>query len=177
MLKKIIFAVTISLAALACNESTETTPDDDSIVAVPDKVPMDTSFMNTPDVKNADDDQLTSVDTLFEDGSIPTSWANAGFDDPVGFKRFIIVFKDWVKADNKDSIAAHINFPVAPAKTADIFKEKYADIFDKKLKAVVGKQRLDRIFRNADGAMIGSGQLWFTVNQGSYMITAINKTN
>ncbi|WP_153796879.1 hypothetical protein [Foetidibacter luteolus] len=119
--------------------------------------------------------QLTAQDTLFEDGSIPTSWDNAGFNNPGGFKQFIIGFKEWVKADNVDSIAAHVQFPLKQAKTPAIFKEKYADLFNAGVKAAVDSQRLDRIFRNFQGASIGDGKIWFTEAKGKYLVTAVNQ--
>jgi hypothetical protein len=120
--------------------------------------------------------QIKAQDTLFEDGSLPSPWANAGFDDPEGFKRFVLRFKDWVRTDNADSISAYISFPLKKYKTADQFKKQYASIFDKQLKDIVEDQRLDRIWRNYQGAMIGDGKIWFSVVPGKgYRIIAINK--
>lgn len=120
--------------------------------------------------------RITAQDTLFEDGSRPADWKNAGFDNPEGFKRFLVLFKEWVRSDNADSIAAYIEFPIKGYKTADQFKKNYPKIFDKELKDVVEKQRLDRIFRNYQGAMIGDGAIWFSViEKKGYRIIAINK--
>lgn len=120
--------------------------------------------------------RIAAQDTLFEDGSRPSEWKNAGFDDPEGFKRFLVLFKEWVRSDNADSIAAYIAFPIKGYKTAEQFKKNYDKIFDKQLKDVVEKQRLDRIFRNYQGAMLGDGAIWFSVieNKG-YRIITINK--
>lgn len=120
--------------------------------------------------------RITAQDTLFEDGSRPSEWKNAGFDDPEGFKRFLVLFKEWVRSDNADSVAAYIAFPIKGYKTSEQFKKSYTKIFDKQLKDIVEKQRLDRIFRNYQGAMIGDGAIWFSVieNKG-YRIIAINK--
>jgi len=120
--------------------------------------------------------RIQAQDTLFEDGSRPAEWKNAGFDDPEDFKRFLVLFKEWVSTDNADSIAGRIAFPIKGYKTAEQFKQHYTKIFDKQLKEVVEHQRLDRIFRNYQGAMIGDGAIWFSVieNKG-YRIIAINK--
>jgi hypothetical protein len=120
--------------------------------------------------------RITAQDTLFEDGSQPTDWKDAGFDDPEGFKRFLVLFKEWVRSDNADSITAYIEFPIKGYKTPEQFRKNYTKIFDKQLKDEVEKQRLDRIFRNYQGAMIGNGAIWFSVigNKG-YRIIAINK--
>lgn len=120
--------------------------------------------------------ELKAQDTLFEDGSIPSSWEVAGFDDPADFKKFMIEFKDWVNRDLVDSIAAHIQFPLKKYATPAQFKAKYATIFDKETKRVVADMRLDRIFRNYQGAMIGDGLIWFNqASPGRYHIIAINK--
>lgn len=121
------------------------------------------------------DDQLNAQDTLFEDGSIPTSWSNAGFDDPAHFKRFLLNFKDWVRDDKVDSITAHIRFPLKTYKTPEAFKKAYPKIFDASMKMMVDTQRLDRIFRNYQGAMLGNGEIWFSVIKDQYKIIAINK--
>ncbi|MND45591.1 hypothetical protein D3C80_364540 [compost metagenome] len=119
--------------------------------------------------------QISAQDSLFDDGSIPTSWANAGFNNSTDFKHFLIKFKDWVKTDNQDSIAAHIKFPLKNVNSAAAFKHKYVDLFDTTLKKTIEEQRLDRIFRNTDGAMIGNGVIWFSESNNNYYIIAINK--
>lgn len=118
--------------------------------------------------------QIMAPDSVFEDGSRPTSWAHAGFHDPVRFKRFLIRFKDWVQNDAVDSIAGHVRFPIRGAGSAAWFKEQYPRIFTANLKATIAKQRLDRIFRNGQGAMIGNGEVWFVEWRGKYWITAVN---
>lgn len=119
--------------------------------------------------------QTTAQDTLFEDGSIPTSWENAGFNNENAFKHFLVHFKGWVKDDLQDSIAAHIRFPLKNVKSIAEFKQKYNSLFDNSLKKTVEQQRLDRIFRNNNGAMIGNGDIWFIENANNYYIIAINK--
>ena len=43
------------------------------------------------------------------------------------------------------------------------------------MKMMVDTQRLDRISRNYQGAMLGNGEIWFSVINGHYKIIAINK--
>lgn len=119
--------------------------------------------------------QIRAQDTLFEDGSIPASWETAGFNDPEAFKRFLVQFKEWVRTDNVDSISAHIEYPIKGYRTPEQFKKSYANIFDKQMKDVIEKQRLDRIFRNYQGAMLADGAIWFyEVDKKGYRIIAIN---
>ncbi|MCO4293271.1 hypothetical protein NF867_10380 [Solitalea sp. MAHUQ-68] len=130
---------------------------------------VDTAVSETPYAK-----EIAAQDTLFEDGSIPTSWGAAGFSDPVKFKRFIISFKEWVKNDQVDSISAHVKYPLGRIKNVDDFKKNYSTLFDGLLKKAIADQHLDQIFRNQQGAMMGSGAIWFIESNGNYYISAIN---
>ncbi|POY37049.1 hypothetical protein C3K47_08300 [Solitalea longa] len=129
----------------------------------------DSAVSETPYAK-----EINAQDTLFNDGSIPTSWSTAGFSDPVKFKLFVVSFKDWVKNDQTDSIAAHIKFPLGKIKTAEEFKNNYPKLFDEPLKRAIEDQHLNQIFRNQQGAMMGSGAIWFIESNGNYYISAIN---
>lgn len=160
-----------ALLLFACNNTAQQEKKDSDIVSAAEQMvpvappPVDPNF----------DQQLNGQDTLFEDGSIPSSWHNAGFDDPADFKRFILRFKEWVKEDKVDSIAAYIRFPLKNYPNETTFRKAYPKIFDAELKAVVDTQRLDRISRDYHGAMLGRGQIWFSVFDGQYRIIAINK--
>ncbi|HEY0273898.1 MAG TPA: hypothetical protein VGC22_11980 [Chitinophaga sp.] len=119
--------------------------------------------------------QIQAPDTLCANGTRPASWDVAGFDDPVAFKKFLALFKDWVAHDRADSITAHIKFPLAHYKTAADFRRQYPQVFDSAMKAVVLQQPLHCIFRNYQGAMLGNGALWWAQLDGQYKIIAINK--
>ncbi|RFM27852.1 hypothetical protein [Deminuibacter soli] len=119
--------------------------------------------------------QINAPDNFFEDGSEPSDWDDAGFSDPQGFKHFLVQFKGWVQHDKMDSIINHTRFPLLVAKNKDSFVKKYPHLFDERMKNVVARQRLDRIFRNQHGAMFGQGDIWFTQDSGKYLIIAIHK--
>lgn len=155
----------------ACNTDPKRNKQDTDIVeAAEQMIPV-----APPPVDPNIERQLGGQDTLFEDGSIPSSWSNAGFDDPSGFKRFILRFKDWVKKDEVDSITAYIHFPLKNYPNARAFKQAYPSIFDAKMKTMLDTQRIDRISRDYHGAMLGRGEIWFSVINGEYRIIAINK--
>lgn len=171
MTQRFVIPLLLSLA-IACNTAREKKDEDSSIVdAAKTLVPV----APPPPPANPYEAEIKAQDTLFEDGSIPSSWENAGFDRPEEFKRFLITFKEWVKTDQVDSITAHIRFPLKKYKTADAFRQKYPEIFDASLKAVVDTQRLDRISRNYQGAMLCNGEIWFSAFPEGYKIIAINK--
>lgn len=158
----------------SCNTISNTQKEDSSIVdGAKNLLPVQPA--PEPQV-NPQTEQINLQDTLFEDGSTPSSWSNAGFDNPADFKEFLLSFKDWVKKDQVDSITAYIRFPLKNYKTPDAFKKAYPKVFDDSLKKVIETQRLDRIFRNYQGAMLGNGEIWFSVIQKEgYKIIAINK--
>ncbi|MRG47340.1 hypothetical protein GFS24_19630 [Chitinophaga sp. SYP-B3965] len=157
----------------SCNTAATNNQEDSSIVdGAKELLPVQPA---PQPVVNPQTHEIHAQDTVFEDGSIPSTWANAGFDDPAGFKEFLLSFKDWVKKDQVDSITAYIRFPLKNYKTPEAFKKAYSKVFDESLKKVVETQRLDRIFRNYQGAMIGSGQIWFNTSPEGYKIIAINK--
>lgn len=160
------------LLAAACNTAPEKKSEDSTIV---DGAQTLVPVAPPPPPANPYEAEMAAQDTLFEDGSKPSSWADAGFDQPADFKQFLVSFKNWVKADRVDSITAHIRFPLKKYKTADAFRQQYNKIFDASLKAVVDTQRLDRIFRNYQGAMLGNGEIWFSSFPEGYRIIAINK--
>jgi hypothetical protein len=165
-IKQSLFFLAFPVLAACNNQTTEESKTDTTqVVNVTDKEPTS---------KDADMEQIKAQDTLFEDGSKPSSWTHAGFDDPTAFKQFVIQFKEWVKTDNVDEIVAHIRFPLKKVKTSEAFKKQYAQIFTQQLKDEIAKQRLDRIFRNVDGAMLGDGLIWFVPSGKKYSIIAIN---
>lgn len=165
------YFIIICILFTACNTTRDNNKQDTNVVEATKQMNPVAPPPGNPNI----DDQLNAQDTLFEDGSIPSSWSNAGFDDPAHFKRFLLNFKDWVRSDKVDSITAHIRFPLKSYKTPETFKKEYPKIFDANMKMMVDTQRLDRISRNYQGAMLGNGEIWFSVIDGAYKIIAINK--
>lgn len=168
------------LLVMACNNAAEQPAAEtkaDSVSTTPDH----TDLKNAQDSLPAADplaitDAELKDDSVFTDGSIPTSWANAGIDDPVSLKRFIKHLQLWVTQGQKDSVAAAIDFPMKnPAvKTSAIFLAKYDTYINNKVKKVLQEQQLNQIFRNYNGAMIGNGELWIAQTKKGFRIVAIN---
>lgn len=167
--KKILLAGLLAIASSCQNSPKENKQN------VSDSLKVDTVTQAVHQTVDSVELQIAAQDTLFSDGSIPTSWKNAGFNDATKFKRFMLGFKNWVKTDQLDSITAHIRFPLKTVKSKAEFKQKYSSLFDSSLKKTVEEQRLDRIFRNNNGAMMGNGEIWFIEDRNNYYIIAINK--
>lgn len=115
-------------------------------------------------------------DSVFTDGSQPSSWANAGFDHPVAFKKFLKRLQYWVANNQQDSVAAVIAFPLKNpnVKNKAAFIEKYDSLINEKVKKALMAQNLRQIFRRDQGAMIGDGELWFNETKKGFSIITIN---
>lgn len=115
---------------------------------------------------------------VFEDGSKPGSWQIAGIGDPIRFKQFIKYLRWLVNHHEKEKLAQLITFPqkyVIPTchDSAD-FVHNYDKIFDQDLKRIINNQKLDQIFRNYEGVMIGWAPcIWIRQIGNRFMITAI----
>ena len=100
-------------------------------------------------------------DSVFSDGSIPTSWKTSGINDGLQLKIFIKFLRNWVEQGNKDSIASHIKYPLnSKIHTPSDFLRQYEEVFNAKVIHALNQQNLSQIFRNQQGAMIGNGELW-----------------
>jgi hypothetical protein len=54
------------------------------------------------------------------------------------------------------------------------FKLNYSNYFSDQVKAAVAEQRLNQLFRNEQGVMIGQGQIWLRDTNKNIQIIAIN---
>lgn len=115
---------------------------------------------------------------IFDDSSIPSPWEIAGVDDPIRLKHFIKFFRYLMNHNEMERMAQLIIFPqdhVIPKcdDSAD-FVQNYDQIFDKNLKRVINNQRLDQLFRNSKGVLIGSVPcIWINQIGDDFKITAI----
>ena len=101
-------------------------------------------------------------DSVFTDGSKPAEWNETGINDPIQLKIFIKYLRFWVEKGNRDSIANHIKYPLLNkniTSKAD-FLQNYETLFNARVIKAINGQMLSQIFRNSQGAMIGSGELW-----------------
>lgn len=113
-----------------------------------------------------------SDDPVFSDGSIPTSWENAGISNPMEFKKFLLALQTAVLNHDK-------NFVIDSLETKKYTKkyalDNYNTVFNKKVEDAFRDINIHQIFRNYQGAMIGAGTVWFKENSdASFAISAIN---
>ena len=115
------------------------------------------------------------------DKSVTTTWEDIDIQDVHGLKIFIKKLKLWSEQGNKDSVAANIDFPLVndeSISSSKIFLQQYDKIFNNKVKQALQQQKLNELFKNFQGVMIGSGEMWIanvskTKNE-VYKIRSIN---
>ena len=168
-MKKIVMGAFV-LAIAACNNAAEEkqVTAEDSVAAV---VPNDSSGM-----VRADDLKTAPFDTVFADGSIPSSWADAGISDSLALRNFVVKLQQWTAAGEKDSIAAVTRFPLRKIKSKQQFLDQYGNIFTPSLKNEIAKQNLRQIFHNQDGVTLSQGAIWIVEDPATkkLVISAIN---
>jgi hypothetical protein len=162
----------------ACNNSNEKASAASDTATI--KAPDSTATVDAVEVRPAFPTDLTADETkddsVFADGSEPTSWDNAGIDDPLAFKQFVKKLQIWVATGVKDSVANAIAFPMANpfVKDKEAFLARYYTYMNDSVRAALKNQNLRQIFRNANGVMIGNGRIWLGQVPGGYAITALN---
>ncbi|MEZ5057320.1 MAG: hypothetical protein R2879_09830 [Saprospiraceae bacterium] len=120
---------------------------------------------------------LREEQEVWEEEGKPTTWAAAGFDDPLKFKAGFEKFRtDLVANDKKEEIAGLIRFPIKRVKTKEEFLNQYNMIFNEGTKAYIMASNVNQIYRNQLGAMIAGGKIWFTPanNEYGFQIVTIN---
>lgn len=132
--------------------------------------PMDTSayMLLTP--------EEIADDSIFADGTVPTSWQNAGFDDPERFKYFLKELQRLVMNNDKRRIATVIRYPLnEQIKNEADFIDHYDEVFTRDVKMSFATVRFNQIFRNQNGAMTEGGKVWFAPQGKEFKIIAINQ--
>ncbi|RYG48562.1 MAG: hypothetical protein EOO01_13415 [Chitinophagaceae bacterium] len=132
----------------------------------------DTNFSNPFQLTEED----LMDDSVFTDGSRPVSWENAGVTDPIAVKKFIRQLQVWVRDNQADSISGYLIYPMKNPGIKDKadFRLHYSDYITDGVKAALAAQRLNQVFRNEQGVMIGQGQIWLRQKDNEIRIIAIN---
>ena len=166
----IYIAVVPFLMCIACGQNSNA---DKTEIKESDTIAGSTSSVNDRLLLSPDE---LKDDSVFNDGSIPVSWENAGVTDPLRFKKFIRQLQIWVSENQVDSISTHISYPVRNPgiKDSKEFKLNYSEYFSDGVKAALADQKLNQIFRTQEGIMIGQGQIWLIEKNNNILITAIN---
>lgn len=123
---------------------------------------------------------------------MPSTWAqtegSASFDSAgtsaKAVTAFLAALQKAVAADDRDAVAGLFSYPArvplkgrsGKVKNKAELTAAYADIFDPGLKKLIADARLDQVFANSQGVMIGNGRLWFSPvgAKGQLAIITIN---
>jgi hypothetical protein len=182
-MKKIFIIGGIIFSLTACqNKSTTTVGAEKDSTTIPDKDGTDVELDTIP-ATASENVELTAEelkdDKVFSDGSEPTTWENAGINDPTALKIFIKKLQNWVSADQRDSVAAAIDYPLMNNKTisdSKIFLSKYDQLMTAEVVNALKTQKLNQLFRNSQGVMIGN--IWVSDvsgdGSGNFKIISIN---
>lgn len=166
----------LAIGLLSCNEEVKQ--------AAPTKltemdrlvVPGDTANTELMKVSELSANELRD-DSVFKDGSIPTSWKNAGITDVKGLKLFIKQLQQWVMMNDKEKLAAAVQYPLNKTiKTKEDLIANYDMVFTKNVKLSFATLNFNQLFRNAYGVMTDGGKVWMIQQGKGFKIAAINYT-
>ncbi|WP_256700884.1 hypothetical protein [Paenibacillus sp. P46E] len=107
----------------------------------------------------------------------------AGIKNPVVFEHNFSLLQKYVKAGKKSDVAHLMLYPLKvnnKGKTIEIktkkdFIAKYDKIMTAKVKKALLAQKLDKVFINSKGVMVGNGELWMGQFEEQVGVFAINQ--
>ena len=100
-------------------------------------------------------------------------------------RAFLAEFQAAVRANDKQKIAHMVSYPVNIIRSGkrtrihdrQTFLARYDSLFSERLRKVILDQSAHCLFGNANGEMIGNGEVWFSeMGDGSVKIITINPT-
>lgn len=105
----------------------------------------------------------------------------AGIKNDKAFEKMVRQLKMLVEKDNKEKVAYYINYPLrvnSKAETIiinniDEFIKSYDSIITDNVKKALLNQKIDNLFVNYQGVMVGNGQIWFGVDHTSGKVGVI----
>lgn len=133
--------------------------------------------------KSKPETAVSPLDTALSSESYDSTWGDASIKNVVALKQFILKLKKWSEADNRDSIAASIKYPLigrSDITSSAQFLKEYDKIFTPKIKELLKDQNIGELYKNFTGVKIGNGEMWIaniseTDNEPEiYKITTIN---
>jgi hypothetical protein len=177
-MKKLLVQILFTFSLIACNESRDKT-DPTPLAVIAETQPSEKD--SAPPVKT-DTGIGTGLtleemadDTVFADGSIPTSWENAGITDVKAFKLFLKKLQLLVLHDGKEQLAKLVRYPLnKTVRNEEDFVKNYDRIFSKAARLSIANLNFSQIFRNSKGVMSEDGRVWFSQEGKDFKIIAVN---
>ena len=176
-MKKIFLPVLmVTFVFVACNDNASST-ENISVTVDSTLPPAVTMPSGTDTIVNSlylSDNEMKD-DSVFTDGSVPTSWANAGITDVKGLKLFLKQAQQWVMNNDKEKLAAVVKYPLKNIKNEQALIAAYDNIFTKEVKLSFATINFNQIFRNQQGVMTEGGKVWINQFGTAFKIFAINQ--
>ncbi len=167
-----IAAVTFSSCIDNANDEAANAPK--TIIEMPVvKDPLDTAGSAVKQTGLSPDEMKD--DSVFRDGSRPSEWQTAGITDVKGLKLFIKQLQLWVAANDRNKLAAAIDYPLNKTiKTKEDFLAYYDNVFTKDIRQSFSNINFRQLFRNEHGVMLEGGKVWLSQQGKDFKISAIN---
>ncbi len=176
-MKKYFLIIAMLPAVFACN-GTKTPPDVHPLPVIDSSPKMMDSSVTIKVAKSLGSGltlEEMKDDSVFIDGSVPTSWEDAGITDVKGFKLFLKQLQILVLNDDKVQLAGFIRYPLGKSiKNENDFIKNYDKVFTKNARLSIAKINFSEIFRNSKGAMSEDGKVWFSQEGDKFKIIAVN---
>jgi hypothetical protein len=176
-MNRILVTVLFLYALVAsCNDSGSskqtTSMKEDTVLNRPVVAVNDTNVISNPLVLSESE---MKDDSVFADGSIPTSWKNAGITDVKGLKLFLKQLQQWVMNNDKEKLASAIKYPLKNIKNEAELIAAYDKIFTKEVKLSFATINFNQVSRNQNGVMTEDGKAWISQFGNDFKIFAINQ--
>jgi hypothetical protein len=114
-------------------------------------------------------------DSVFSDGSVPSSWKTARVSDVKGLKLFIKQLQQWVIANDREMLASAVQYPLDDAiKTRESLTVNFDGVFTKAVKLSLATTNFNQLFRSERGVMLDGGKIWVAQKGDNFKIISIN---
>lgn len=164
--------ITIGFALLVCSCTSNATKDlETGIFTPPVIIPDESQHLSTVGVVSAAE---LRDDSVFADGSIPTSWENAGITDVKALKLFLKELQQLVMLNDKAGLSGHVQYPLKDIPGPEAFIAQYDEVFTRNVKLSLAGINFNQVFRNQDGVMTAGGKVWIRQIGEGFKIIAIN---
>jgi hypothetical protein len=110
-------------------------------------------------------------------------YAVAGIDDPAGFEEYFRKVQSLIVKGERQQVIKHFKYPVelnidntkvVINNEAELL-DMYDTVFNENVVGAMAGQKIEDLFVNAMGVMVGNGQVWLGVTeQGEYFILSVN---
>lgn len=170
MKKQIYPVIVIILLLTACNQPSKvaaTNAGNEAIITMP----VDSEMMKVSALSPAE----LIDDSVFTNGSVPSSWKVARVKDVKGLKLFIKQLQQWVISNDKEMLAAAVQYPLDDViKTKENLIVNYNTVFSKPVKLSLATTNFNQLFRNERGVMLDGGKIWIAQKGDNFKIIVIN---